>query len=59
MDAYVKLGPDDAMWRLTCVYGEPRVEDRHNIWTMLNNMSTQSDLPWLVVGDFNECMWDF
>ena len=59
IDAQVKAGADDPPWRLTCVYGEPRVEDQHNMWSLLENLSAQSDLPWLVVGDFNECMWDF
>ena len=59
IDAHVKLGTDEDTWCLTCVYGEPRVEDRHNMWSLLNNMSAQSDMSWLVVGDFNECMWEF
>ena len=55
----MREGPDDPPWRLTCVYGEPRVEDRHNTWSLLQSMRMQYDLPWLVVGDFNECVWDF
>lgn len=59
IDAVVNAGPDVPPWRLTCVYGEPRVEYRHLMWSLLKNMCASSDLPWLVVGDFNECMWDF
>jgi hypothetical protein len=28
IDAYVRDSPSAPQWRLTCVYGEPRVEDR-------------------------------
>jgi hypothetical protein len=45
------------LWRLTCVYGEPRVENRHTFWEALQNLCMESDLPWLVFGDFNECLW--
>ena len=41
------------------MYGEPRVENRHLMWTKLRRLKTTSNLPWLVIGDFNEVMWDF
>lgn len=40
IDAQIRLGPEKIVWRLTCVYGEPRVEDKHNMWTLLNNLSS-------------------
>lgn len=55
----VRLSPDDPLWHVTFVYGEPRVENRHQIWTALRNISQTSNLPWLVMGDFNETMWQF
>jgi hypothetical protein len=57
IDAYVCLSPNAPKWRLTCVYGEPRVENRHLMWDALRNLKTNSDLPWLVIGDFNEALW--
>jgi endonuclease/exonuclease/phosphatase family metal-dependent hydrolase len=57
IDAYVRDSPTAPQWRITCVYGEPRVEDRHRMWDTLRNLKTLSDLPWLVVGDFNEALW--
>ena len=59
IDAQVQVGQNAEKWRITCVYGEPRVENRHIMWEKLQNLKTTSDLPWLVVGDFNEAMWDF
>ena len=32
---------------------------RHLMWTKLRRLKTTSNLPWLVIGDFNEAMWDF
>jgi hypothetical protein len=40
-----------------CVYGEPRVEDHHNMWDKLRQLKTISNLSWLVLGDFNEAIW--
>jgi exonuclease III len=57
IDAYVRLSPTSPEWRLTCVYGEPRVEDRHRMWEKLRTMKTSSTLPWMIMGDFNEALW--
>jgi hypothetical protein len=59
IDAYIRFSPEEPMWRLTCVYGEPRVENRHQFWSKLQDLKSQSDLPWLVLGDFNEALWQF
>jgi hypothetical protein len=53
------MSPGEPMWRITCVYGEPRVENRHRVWSQLQAMRGTSNLPWLVVGDFNEALWQF
>lgn len=59
IDAYIRLSDDDPLRRLTCVYGEPRVENRHRMWTLLKKLKAQSTLPWCVIGDFNEALWSF
>ena len=59
IDAHVQVDQNAEKWRITCVYGEPRVDNRHIMWAKLQNLKTTSDLPWLAVGDFNEAMWDF
>lgn len=59
IDAYVRLSPDGPLWHATFVYGEPRVENRHNMWSMLRSLRNSSRLPWLVIGDFNEALWQF
>lgn len=57
IDLEVKLQPSAPIWRLTFVYGEPRVEDRKHMWELLMRIIFFSNLPWLVMGDFNEAMW--
>lgn len=59
IDVATRLGPDEAPFRITFVYGEPRTENRHHMWEALRRLRGVSDLPWLVVGDFNEVMWGF
>ncbi|KAG2602314.1 hypothetical protein PVAP13_5KG672007 [Panicum virgatum] len=41
------------------VYGEPRVEDRHKLWEILQQLKTRCSDPWVVIGDFNETMWQY
>jgi hypothetical protein len=55
IDVHVQLSDNEPAWRLTCVYGEPRAENRHNMWSIMRNLKT----PWCVMGDFNEAMWPF
>jgi hypothetical protein len=59
IDAYVRLSVNAPVWHATFVYGEPRVENRHRMWALLNSVKQVSDPPWLVVGDFNETLWQF
>jgi hypothetical protein len=50
---YIRVSPDAPQWRLTCIYGEARVD----LWDTIRNLKTQSNLPWLLIGDFNEALW--
>lgn len=59
IDVYVRLAPDAQLWHITFVYGEPRVENRHRMWSALTAIKQSSNLPWLVLGDFNEALWQF
>jgi hypothetical protein len=44
-------------WRLTGIYGESRVGEKENTCKLLQNLHAQSDLPWMVMGDFNEILF--
>lgn len=41
-------------WRATLVYGEPKAQDRHMMWTLLRRIKCNSHLPWMMIGDFGE-----
>lgn len=43
-------------WRLTCYYGFPERERRRQAWDFLRLLSSNSNLPWCVLGDFNDLL---
>ena len=45
---------DGIHWRLTRFYGHPERALRNRSWTLLRHLSSLSDMPWMVIGDFNE-----
>jgi exonuclease III len=49
----------DFTWRFTCFYGEPKWQERHLTWQHLHDLHSQSNLPWLVMGDINEILYSF
>jgi hypothetical protein len=59
IDIHIQVNQQEPRWRLTCVYGEPRVENRQQMWDKLRALKPLTDLPWCVLGDFNEAMWAF
>ncbi|XP_074328314.1 uncharacterized protein LOC141666219 [Apium graveolens] len=40
-------------WRLTGIYGESGRAQRHKTWELLRNLSRDANLPWCLLGDFN------
>jgi hypothetical protein len=44
-------------WRSTFVYGEPKAQDRPEIWKLLRRIKKDVKEPWVMLGDFNEAMW--
>jgi hypothetical protein len=45
------------VWRLTGLYGEPRWQDKYKTWDKMRELKAQYDLPWAIIGDFNEIMF--
>ncbi|GAU45877.1 hypothetical protein TSUD_401030, partial [Trifolium subterraneum] len=43
-------------WRLTCYYGFPERSRRKAAWEMLKNLRDMSQLPWCIIGDFNDLL---
>lgn len=59
IDVSIQETPSSPIWRCTFVYREPRVENRHQMWELLRRIKPRSPHPWLVMGDFNEALWQF
>ena len=49
-------GPSEEQWRLTGFYGEPKWEHKHLSWGYLCGLHQQNQVPWVVMGDFNEIL---
>jgi endonuclease/exonuclease/phosphatase family metal-dependent hydrolase len=49
--------PNGFKWRCTFIYGEPKAHDRPEMWKLLRRIKTDVKEPWLMMGDFNEAMW--
>jgi hypothetical protein len=59
IDAFVRFSSEEPLFHATFVYGEPRVENRHRMWSALATLKASSSLPWMIMGDFNEALWQF
>lgn len=55
IDAVVKC-PSGRLWRFTGFYGHPTPSQRVHSWALLSRLKQLLDLPWCVVGDFNEIL---
>ena len=57
IDVHVRMSTSAPLWRATFIYGEPRTDLRHRMWSTMCDLKAASDLPWFAVGDFNEALW--
>ena len=57
IDAIVSEEQRLKKWRFTGFYGHPETRKRGESWTLLENLSRRSHLPWVCMGDFNEIMF--
>lgn len=44
-------------WRYTGFYGCPERNRRRESWDLIRNLAAKSDLPWCIIGDFNDLMF--
>ena len=56
IDILVTENPDGVPWRATFVYGEPREENRRDMWALMRTLCGAWSGPWMMIGDFNEAM---
>ncbi|XP_062009065.1 uncharacterized protein LOC133725714 [Rosa rugosa] len=41
-------------WMLTVVYASPNHTSRASLWSYFDNLAANNNLPWMLIGDFNE-----
>lgn len=52
---YLKISiPGVSPWILTVLYASPNVSLRNNLWGYLDNLFSRHNLPWILIGDYNE-----
>lgn len=44
-------------WRYTGFYGCPERARRRESWNLMYNLANKSNLPWCIIGDFNDLMF--
>lgn len=52
-------GSNAAPWIATFVYGEPRVENRKDMWDLMRFLYGEWLSSWTLIGDSNEAMWQY
>lgn len=45
-------------WRYTGLYGCPERARRTESWNLIRGLAEESRLPWCIIGDFNDIMYD-
>ena len=50
----VKVRPSNLSWLFTAVYANPRSAKSHILWNNLIKVADLHNMPWVIVGDFNE-----
>ena len=56
--ATVKVRSSNLTWLLSAIYASPRLAERRILWENLKTMAHLHNLPWLMLGDFNEVLCD-
>lgn len=56
IDMRITEDDNSAGWRLTGFYGVPDRSKRHLGWNLLKSLAGRSNLPWAILGDFNDIL---
>ncbi|XP_019196311.1 PREDICTED: uncharacterized protein LOC109190291 [Ipomoea nil] len=49
--------PSFPRWRMTCYYGYSQRHRRMEAWDLIKSFVQRSTLPWVMIGDFNELLF--
>ena len=56
--AIVRVRTQSFNWLISAIYASPRFEERCILWDNLKMLADMHDLPWALMGDFNEVLID-
>ena len=54
--ATVKVCASNLSWIFTAIYVGPRLAERRILWSNIEKVGQLHNLPWLMIGDFNEVL---
>ena len=54
--ASVKVCASNLSWLFTAIYTSPRIAERRILWSNIEKVGQLHNLPWLMIGDFNEVL---
>ena len=54
--ASVKVCQSSLSWIISAVYASPRFREHHLLWKNLCEVAALHSMPWIIFGDFNECL---
>ena len=54
--ATVKVRCSNLSWFISPIYASPRLNERRILWSNLTKVAQLHQLPWLLLGDFNEVL---
>ena len=52
--ANIKVRSFNFTWLISAIYASPRIVERRILWENLKTVAHLHNLPWLILGDFNE-----
>ena len=55
--ALVRVSPSTSHWLLSAIYASPRFVDRIILWNNLKLVADSHNLPWAVIEDFNDMVF--
>ncbi|KAK7848986.1 putative mediator of rna polymerase ii transcription subunit 37c [Quercus suber] len=54
--ALIRVRSQSLIWLISAIYASPRFEERCILWNNLRILANMHDLPWALMGDFNEVL---
>ena len=54
--AFIRVRSQSFSWLISAIYVNPRFEERCILWNNLRILANMHDLPWALMGDFNEVL---